>query len=117
MDYLGLDAKLAIWIPDHNVSVITGGDRAFASIKANLFGRRVAQPLCCLINREAARACSVHITGRRSCREEIPPQAFMKSPSSRNFMSGGQGEGSETTISIIPSRRASHSCSLLARSR
>jgi hypothetical protein len=47
----------------------------------------------------------------------MPPQAFTKSPSCRRFISGGQGEWSETTMSIVPSASASQSCSLFSRSR
>src|SRR5437899_7460135 len=41
----------------------------------------------------------------------------MKSPNSRNFNSGGQGEWSETTISIRPSLSAAQSSSRFSRSR
>ena len=47
----------------------------------------------------------------------MPPQAFMKSPDSISFMSGGQGEWSEATPSICPALTASHSLSWLALAR
>src|SRR6266576_1775969 len=45
---------------------------------------------------------SVHITERPSCTEEIPPQARKKSPVSLHFISGGDGEWSDATRSIVP---------------
>lgn len=46
-----------------------------------------------------------------NCSEEIPPQAWVKSPLSRFFRSGVQGEWSDTTISIWPAFSADQSCS------
>src|SRR6202795_4008286 len=45
---------------------------------------------------------SVHITERLSCTEEIPPQARKKSPMSLHFNSGGDGEWSDATRSMVP---------------
>src|SRR6266481_5553054 len=45
---------------------------------------------------------SVHITERLSCTEEIPPQARKKSPVSLHFISGGDGEWSDATRSMVP---------------
>ena len=41
-------------------------------------------------------------------RDEMPPHAFMKSPSSSSLSSGVQGEWSDTTRSMSPSLRACH---------
>lgn len=46
-----------------------------------------------------------------NCKEEIPPQACVKSPLSSFFKSVVQGEWSETTMSICPAFSADHSCS------
>src|SRR5260370_42410472 len=60
---------------------------------------------------------SVHIIGSRSCREEIAPEAFIKSPCSRSFIAGGHGEWSETTIYIAPAASICQSGARFSRLR
>src|SRR5215471_10742352 len=50
----------------------------------------------------------VHTAGRPSWSEEIPPHAAPKSPVSRCFRPGGQGEWSDTTVPIRPSASPAH---------
>src|ERR1700721_1669101 len=59
----------------------------------------------------------VHITGRASCREAIPPQALKKSPVRRCFIAGGDGEWSDATKSIAPLPRAFQRFLLFCKSR
>src|SRR5215212_2711394 len=63
------------------------------------------------------RRASVQMIGSLSCSDAMPPQAFIKSPLSRNFISPGQGEWSDTIKSIVPSARPCHSPSRFSRSR
>ncbi len=46
----------------------------------------------------------------------MPPQAAPKSPVSRRFSPGGQGEWSETTQSMAPASSPRHSASRLTAS-
>src|SRR6185503_14308168 len=50
-----------------------------------------------------------HKTGNANCKDEIPPQAFVKFPLCISLSSGGAGEWSVATKSIIPSFNACHS--------
>src|SRR5215831_14744363 len=58
----------------------------------------------------------VHTAGRPSWSEEIPPHAAPKSPVSRCFRPGGQGEWSDTTTSISPLASPAHRPSRCAES-
>jgi hypothetical protein len=47
----------------------------------------------------------------------MPPQAAAKSPVSSAFIGGGQGEWSDTIVSMMPARRPAHSASRLSADR
>ncbi len=54
---------------------------------------------------------AVHTTGRPNCTDAMPPQACATSPLASSFTSGGAGEWSLTTMSMVPSASAAHSAS------
>jgi hypothetical protein len=59
----------------------------------------------------------VQTTGSMSCNEAMPPQAAMKSPVSRRFISGGQGEWIGRHVAELAGDESLPECLALARPR
>src|ERR1700730_10046776 len=53
------------------------------------------------VNPKPRLRAAVHVTGSLNSSDAMPPQARKKSPLSSSFNSGGHGEWSETTKSMI----------------
>lgn len=70
----------------------------------------------CLRSRSSIAMAQISQSRRLTPIDEIPPHARRKSPSFRNFSSGGDGEWSDASWSIPPLSSPSHSLSRFARS-
>ena len=83
---------LLLWIPDHDVGVISNCDRALYifPVQQGAPGRCTSSVPDALVN-DFALSTFVHIAGKPSWQGRDAAPCFQKSPVSRCFMEGGDG--------------------------